>query len=241
MKRLAHYSQYFLRDPALISELIGHSNIKKTDLVYDLGAGSGAISAALAKRAGAVVAVEVEPRMAEKLRENMWKHENVQVIEADILEVPLPNKPYKVFANIPFHISADIVRRLVFGGTPLQSAFIIVQKQFANKLLIERSPFTGQLGAAIAPWVSVRIRRPLKKTDYWPHPNVDTVFIEITPRPTPLIPLKLADAYVKMVTDSYHDPKVFKKLPLAKMGIGPDVRPSQVMLAQWVMLFDAVR
>ena len=48
MKRLADYSQYFLRRPQLIKELVGHSSIKKTDVVYDIGAGSGVISAVLA-------------------------------------------------------------------------------------------------------------------------------------------------------------------------------------------------
>lgn len=51
MKRLAEYSQYFLQSPELVKELIGHSNIRKNDTVYDIGAGSGTISSVLAQRA----------------------------------------------------------------------------------------------------------------------------------------------------------------------------------------------
>ena len=64
MKRLAHYSQYFLRSPRLIKELVGHTSIKRTDTVYDIGAGSGVISSVLAGRSGSVVAIVFEPRMA---------------------------------------------------------------------------------------------------------------------------------------------------------------------------------
>lgn len=241
MKRLASYSQYFLRDPAFIKELVGHSNIRPRDTVYDIGAGSGAISAVLARRAARVVAVEVEPRMAGKLRQNMRRYDNVTVVEDDFLSMHLPTEPYKVFANIPFHISADIVRRLVFEDSPIRAAYLIVQKQFAQKLLIERTNFTSALGASIAPWVQVRIRRPLRRTDYFPRPNVDTVLVEIKPRETPLLPVEQREAFVKMVTESYHDPKVFQKLPLEKAGIKKGARPSTVSLGQWVLLGQAVR
>jgi 23S rRNA (adenine-N6)-dimethyltransferase len=238
MKRLADYSQHFLRSPALIKELVGHSAIKRTDTVYDIGAGSGAITAVLAAKAARVVAIEYEPRMAEKLRDNMARYDNVTVVEGDFLKLPLSKESHFVFSNIPFHISADIIRRLVFEDTGLRGAYLIVQKQFAQKLLIERSPFTGQLGAAIAPWVSVRIRRPLKRTDYWPHPNVDTVLIELVPRSTPLVSVAMREAYVSMITESYHDPTKFKRLALKEAGIAAGVRPSQLSIAQWLLLFS---
>lgn len=241
MKRLAHYSQYFLRDPDFIRELVGHSSIRKSDTVYDIGAGSGAISAVLAQRARDVISIELEPRMAQKLRENMKRYYNVTVIEQDILSVVFPDRPFKVFANIPFHLSSDIVRKLVFDAHSPQSAYLIVQRQFAKKLLIEKTPFTGQLGAVIAPWVSVRIRRPLRRTDFWPHPNVDTVLIELKQRADPLVKETDEKKYVDMVTNAYHDPVFFKRLPLERAHIDPTLRPSQLSLAQWLLLFDEWR
>lgn len=240
MKRLASYSQYFLRSPALIKELIGHSSIKKTDTVYDIGAGSGAITSVLAQRAARVVAIEHESRMIQKLRQNMRRYENVTVIEADFLTMQLPGEPYKVFANIPFHISAAIVRKLVFTSSPPVATYIIVQKQFAHKLLIDSSPFTGLLGAHIAPWVTVKIRRPLRRTDYWPHPNVDTVLIEIKPRPHPLLPSRQQEVYGAWLQRCYDQAKYFQSLPLATITNDGSIRPSQVSLAQWLLLFEKV-
>jgi 16S rRNA A1518/A1519 N6-dimethyltransferase RsmA/KsgA/DIM1 with predicted DNA glycosylase/AP lyase activity len=119
MKRLAHYSQYFLRSPALIKELIGHSSIKHGDTVYDIGAGSGTISSVLAERCKTVVAIELEPRMAVKLRENMSRYPNVTVFEGDFLTMPLPKTPYKIFANIPFHLSSPILHKITETANPL--------------------------------------------------------------------------------------------------------------------------
>lgn len=237
MKRLADYSQYFLRSPALIKELLGHTNIKTTDTVYDIGAGSGSITSVLAMRVKKVVAIEVEPRMAEKLRQNMARFENVHVNQADFLSLPLPTQPYKIFANIPFHISSEILHKLTDEPHPLQAAYLIVQKQFARKLLIDSDYFTGQLGAMIAPQFTVKVRRPLRRTDYFPHPNVDTVLIEIKPRPEPLLPWDDMLAYREMIEACFSDPKQFAKTPRKEAGIPEDIKPSQVRARQWAALY----
>ena len=125
MKRLANYSQYFLRSPKLIKELVGHSSVNRHDTVYDIGAGSGAISSVLAERAKSVVAVELEPRMASKLRSNMEQYSNVTVYQGDFLSMPLPKTAYKVFANISFHLSSPIVRRLTQAENPPEAIYLI--------------------------------------------------------------------------------------------------------------------
>lgn len=241
MKRLAHYSQYFLRSPQLIKELIGHSNIKPTDIVYDIGAGSGVISSVLATRAKNVIAVEFEPRMAEKLRENMARYSNVKVFEGDFLTMPLPSGPYKIFANIPFHLSSPIIHRITEVKNPPTATYLIVQKQFANKLLPHSDKFTGQLGMVIGPEFEVRIRKPLQRTDYFPHPNVDTVLIEMLHRPEPLIEASKIKEYKQFVVDCYSTPKIFAKTPRREVGLPADIKPSQMKLIHWIKLFNAAQ
>lgn len=237
MKRLAHYSQYFLRSPRLIKELVGHTSIKRSDLVYDIGAGSGAIAAVLATRCKQVVAIEAEPRMAAKLKANMQKYPNVTVYEGDFLAMTLPPKPYKVFANIPFHLSSAIVQKLAQAGHPPEAMYLVVQKQFAKKLLIDSSHFTGQLGASIAPWFTARIRKTLQRTDFWPHPNVDTVLLELQCRPDPLLPPEIMSSYKDFIANCFSTPKFFAKTPLKEVGVSPNLKPSQLQLREWVGLF----
>ncbi|MDB5162313.1 MAG: hypothetical protein JWM52_821 [Candidatus Saccharibacteria bacterium] len=240
MKRLAHYSQYFLRSPDFIKELIGHTSIKPNDVVYDIGAGSGAISAVLAGKVKRVEAIEFEPRMAGKLRENMERYPNVFVTETDFLELKLPSTPYKIFANIPFHLSSPIVHKITEDPHPPVAAYLIVQKQFANKLLPNSDRFTGQLGMMIGPTFGVRIRRPLKRSDYFPHPNVDTALIEIKKRDEPFIPLDKMPAYRKFIEGCFSDPKIFAKAPREEIGLPEGIKPSEMRLHQWVELFHHV-
>ena len=175
-------AQHFLRGSDFIAELIGHSNIRKNDTVLDIGAGSGAITDVLARRAKYVLAYEPEKNAAAKLRANVQHHANVKIIEKDFLGSELPNDPYKVFSNIPFHLSSKIVRKLTTSDRPPKAIYLIVQKQFAQKMLTGGGHFHGALGMAIAPWWVARIRRPLRKSDFTPPPAVDTVLLELKPK-----------------------------------------------------------
>ena len=241
MKRLDNYSQHNLRGQDFIKELIGHTNIKPSDTVYDIGAGTGAISAALAGKVLHVYAIEFEPLAAEKLRENMRGYENVTVKEGDFLEMTLPNGAYKIFANIPFHLSSPIIHKITEAVNPPSAAYLIVQKQFANKLLPNYDGFTGQLGMMIGPTFGVRIRRPLKRSDYTPPPAVDTVLIEIKRREEPFIPLSEMEKYRTFIEGCFSDPKIFTKTPRAKVGLREGIKPSEMKLHQWVELFNAYK
>ena len=240
MKRLAHYSQNFLRRPNLVRELLRLTNIKPTDTVYDLGAGSGVISSVLAENVGMVVALEYEPRTVELLRINMEKYSNVDVHRADILKFELPTFPYKVFANIPFHLSSPIIQRFINSPSSPESAYLIVQKQFGKKLVAtDTTHFTGQLGMIIGAEFEVKVLKPLKRTDFWPHPAVDTVFIGLVKRNAPLVPKAKLAAYQKFTEECFSDPKKLAKLPLEAINAVPGISPSRLHLDQWVKLFNS--
>lgn len=241
MKRqVATHSQHFLRNPRLIAELIGHSNIRRGDLVIDIGAGSGAITAVLARRCRQVLAYENEPGILNKLQQNMRRHKNVKVIAQDFLQAKLPDEPYKVFANIPFHLSADIVRKLTNNNemhTP-RSIYLIVQKQFAQKIVPSDWHFTSQLGTQLAPWWQTRIRRPLRRTDFTPPPAVDTVLLELKSQSEPLLSTLERDKYQSFVAKCYASQKVFAAVPRVKAGVNPEHKPSELTPEEWVRLYS---
>ena len=196
-------SQHFLRSPRLALMLIGHSNIKKRDLVLDIGAGSGVISYALSKRCREVWAIEPDHETANKLRQNLRSrgvlaegnptHQarlndavknrknitpNVYVIEKDFLAMDLPQSSYKVFANPPFHLSSKIIHKLLESDNQPESFYLVLQKQFALKLLNTDRHYTSQLGKALISEFQTKIRYPLRPTDFTPPPAVPTVLFE---------------------------------------------------------------
>lgn len=241
MKRSHLHGQHFLRSPKLVAELIGHSNIRKNDTVVDLGAGSGIISSVLARRAKQVIAVEIEPQAVSKLRDNMREHENVSIVVGDALQINLPTDGYKVFSNIPFHISAQIIRRLTTSDNPPKSIYLIVQKQFALKLVPSDRHFTSQLGSEIAPWWQARIRRPLRKTDFTPPPAVESVLLELKPRQDYLLEKADQKAYGAFVEQCYSRQDIFASRPRAKAGIDSEKKPSELTPEQWAKLYTLTK
>lgn len=173
-------SQHFLKNPRLALILIGHSNLKKRDTVVEIGAGSGVITSALSKRVSKVIAIEPDQETAAKLRINLEKRGilNVEVVEKDFLEYELPEGPYKVFSNPPFHLSSAIVYKLIEAENPPEAFYLILQKQFALKLLNTDRHYTSQLGLALTREYQTKIRLPLKPTDFTPPPAVPTVLFE---------------------------------------------------------------
>ena len=240
MKRLADYSQNFLRSPKLVESLVAQANLKKDDIVYDIGAGSGIISSALARKVKQVIAVEFEPGAAKILIHNMQEYPNVSVKIGDIMKMNLPTTPYKIFANIPFHLSSPIVQRFINSPMSPEAAYLIVQKQFGRKLIAtDTSHFTGQLGMLLGVEYKVKIIKSLRKTDFWPHPAVDTVLVEMIKRKDPLIPKNRLSAYTQFTIQCFSDPKKLAKMPLAIIGQTVGASPSRLSLDQWVILFNS--
>ena len=240
MKRRADYSQNFLRSPKLVESLIGRSNLTANDTVYDLGAGSGIISSALARKVKKVIAVEYEPGAAKTLIHNMKEYPNVSVKIGDVMKLNLPTTPYKIFANIPFHLSSPITQRFINSPMAPDAAYLIVQKQFGRKLIAtDTTHFTGQLGMLLGAEYKVKIIKSLRKTDFWPHPAVDTVFIEMIKRSQPLVQKNRLSAYSQFTIQCFSDPKKLAKMPLEVIGQVPGASPSRLSLDQWVILFNS--
>ena len=240
MARDHTYAQHFLRSPRMVAELIGHSNLRKNDIVYDLGAGSGVIASKLARRVKYVFAVEIEAAALKKLQYNLQSFENVEILTQNMLTLA-PRQPYKIFANIPFSLSADTVRHFAFDVAAPQSMYLIVQKQFAQKLVPGSDRFTSQLGAEIGPWFAVRIRRPLRRSDFTPPPNVDTVLLEIKRQQHPLLPSSEVDDWRVFIAQSFRSQPYFAALPRERASISSELRPSQLTPEQWLALYATVK
>jgi len=222
-----------------VAELVGHSNIRKNDVVYDLGAGSGVIASVLANRCKKVIAVEVEPTALRNLRKNLGNVLNVNIVVQDILTLEIPEDRYKIFSNIPFSEGAAIVRKFTEADNPPIAMYLIAQKQFARKLVPSDQHFTAQLGAQLAPRFTARIRKPLRKTDFTPPPGVDTVLLELKLREELLLPAERLPQYREFVARCFAEQKFFASTNRTKAGISPEKIPSQLTVDEWLRLFTA--
>jgi len=129
MRRRAELGQHFLAGGWLAAELVEQAGVGAEDLVVEIGAGTGVLTEALARRAGRVVAVECDPRLAERTRARLGGYRNLNVVTADALTIPLPRRPFRVVANLPFGATAAMLRRLLGDPrTRLERADLVVQE-----------------------------------------------------------------------------------------------------------------
>lgn len=234
MSRIHTKSQNFLRSPKIVKILLGHSKLSKTDIILDIGAGSGVITSVLAEKFPNIVAYENEPEAYKKLQKNL-KDTSVKIKKQSFLDAKLPDEPYSIFSNIPFSISSKILEKLTDAKNSPNKIYILCQKQFAKKLLCENDNFTSMLGSQLTPWWHVKIRLPMKKTDYTPPPAVDTVFLELKKRTEILLPENKKQKYYDFVQKCYLDYSFFLKVTKDK---NLPEKPSKLNRKQWLFLFE---
>ena len=106
------YSQNFITGKKLINRIVQLSNIDKNDTVIEIGTGKGHLTEALCQKGGCVYSVEIDRNLYESTKEKLSHISNLRLIHGDFLNYSLPKKgDYKVFANIPYFITTQIVEK----------------------------------------------------------------------------------------------------------------------------------
>lgn len=178
-------SQNFLKHPTLATALLDACDLRAGDVVYEIGPGKGILTQQLALRCQWVVAVEKDPRLADRLRGRFAAVPLVTIHQGDFLEYPLPHGPYKVVANIPFNITAAIVNKLTAAECPPVDAYLTMQREAAGVLLGE--PHESLRSVLLKPWYDMEIVHRFRRTDFIPAPRVDVVMLRLRKRGPPLI------------------------------------------------------
>ncbi len=197
VRKRIQLAQNFLRDRNLVASIVAASTITKEDVVYEIGPGEGIITGELAERAGKVVAVEKDATLAARLRSKFHGKGNVEIHDGDFLRYRIRENKYKVFSNIPFNITAEVVKRIVFGDPPPSEAYLVLQKEAAGKF--SGSPTETEVSVLAKPWFEFRVLREFRRTDFEPVPSVDVVLILIARREQPLVSPANAQSYRKFV------------------------------------------
>lgn len=226
-RRQVCLAQNFLRSPQLARRLVSLSKIGSRDIVYEIGAGNGIITAVLASMARQVIAIEKDPRLVHRLRERFRSLCNVEIVEEDFLEYtfrvrpsdsafPLrlerwtPDSEFKIFGNIPFNITAKILRKILYERSNIGEACLILQKEAAKKF--SGSPKESLSSILAKPFFEFEILYQLRRTDFRPMPAVDSVLISIKRRTRPLIEIHDVASYRDFVQHGFRSWKPNLKL-----------------------------
>lgn len=235
------FSQNFIVKNNVVSKLISQCGFKSSDLVLDIGAGKGAISRELVKYANRVIAVEIDRELTDILKKQDIL--NLKVLNLDFLQYEFPPEYFKVFSNIPFNKTADILKKLL-STKYFTQGYLMLQKEAAGKFAGEQVLQKNTLLSIIYGIDYVfSIEYRFKPMDFRPIPNVNIVLLKIERREKSLVNDRqmFRDFVAYMFGNKGGIDKIFSKIQLKRLekeGTLPkNFIPSDMKLSQFISLF----
>jgi 16S rRNA (adenine1518-N6/adenine1519-N6)-dimethyltransferase len=214
--------QNFLFETNVLARIVDAADLQPGDEVLEIGPGLGSLTSLLAKKAGYVVAVELDGRLLPALRGEMAGLDNVEIVEGDILEqdpAAFFTGPYKVVANVPYYITGAILRHLL-GGTHKPSSMVLtVQKEVADRLTAE-PPDMSLLAISVLYYGDVERVATIKAGAFWPRPDVDSAVIRIDIRPNAALEGDQEEAFFKIVRTGFSQKRKQLQKNLRQLGVG---------------------
>ncbi|ANE41247.1 MAG: ribosomal RNA small subunit methyltransferase A [Fervidobacterium sp.] len=247
--------QNFLSNEVFAKKIVELSGVNKQDTVLEIGAGAGTLTVALAETGATIYAIEIDERLKPILEERLLTFPNVHLIFSDFLALDLSFLPsgYKCVSNIPYYITAPILKRLIF--TPFSALFIMMQKEVGERLLEEPgSSNRGFLTVVLQTVANIEKILMVPKSAFVPNPEVDSVVLKITRKePFPFVDSSQLESFWRFVSDSFSqkrktiynnlkaitkDTKVLE-LVIKEANIPSNARPEQLSEEQFLMLWKA--
>lgn len=186
--------QNFLIDLNLMRLLVDSANIHSNDVVLEVGCGTGSLTEAIAEKAGRVVAVEFDQKLAEIVKSRLSSVENVEVVGTDVLESKntistvvieaIESARVKaggrllVVANLPYSVGSAVMVNLTTGHVVADSMYVTVQKEVAERMTASPgNKHYGTLSIFLGATGEVKIMKILKPSVFWPAPQVDSAMV----------------------------------------------------------------
>lgn len=249
-ERAIEHSQNFIRHPQLVRQLLGLSNISSADLVVEIGPGTGMITRELVKTAGRVIAIERDRRFSERLLEINGSG-NFQLLIEDFMNWQLPREDYKVFSNIPFNYTSDIVSKLTISDRKPTDIYLIMQESAAHRFIGIPYEKNSQISIMLSIEFSIEIIRRIDRNFFEPHPNVNIVFAHFMRRTIPLMSITSLQDFRDFVVYGYNQwsptiidafRKIFthrQRAIIVKSMNLTGLKPSDLNTEQWIKLYHS--
>jgi 23S rRNA (adenine-N6)-dimethyltransferase len=242
--------QNFLKDERLARKMVKEAGVTGKDLVMEFGAGAGMLTRPLSERARKVVAVEYDPLWAARLKRSFAARNNVEVVAADALSVRLPEEPFRVLANVPFHLTTAILHRLLDDPTqPPDLVHLLVQKELAEKH-VRASPTTLKT-LTWSPWYRFEAAFELPAGAFDPSPGVGARLLVAARRKQPLVTPERRELFRTFVRGAFDGrgntvgkvlSPVFTRKQIRRLahdnGFFADSFPSRLTVHQWASVFE---
>ncbi|KKR07677.1 MAG: Ribosomal RNA small subunit methyltransferase A [Parcubacteria group bacterium GW2011_GWC2_39_14] len=178
-----YLGQNFLVDKNILQKIIQVADIKKSDMILEVGPGRGVLTAELCGRAQCVLAVEKDKDLIQSLEDQ--KLPKLQILAADIMKVDdrtiraaFKGKSYRVIANLPYNITSQFLKVFLEREYAPSEMLLMLQKEVAERIC-RKNGENSVLSLAVQFFAEPKIRFLVKKNSFFPRPKVESAIIEI--------------------------------------------------------------
>lgn len=249
--------QHFLADAGVANRIVAAAELADSDLALEIGPGAGVLTRRLLRRAGRVIAVELDDRLAGSLAGRLGNPPNLQVVRGDARRVDIAGLagravPYKVVANLPYYAAAPIIRRFLEADSPPAALVVMVQREVAAAMTAKPGAMS-LLSVATQFYAAPSVVAQVPPRAFRPPPKVSSTVVKLARRPAPVAAVPDVAAFFALVRAGFSAPR--KQLHnslllgtgagaaavagiLAAAGIDGRRRPATLAIAEWAALHD---
>jgi 16S rRNA (adenine1518-N6/adenine1519-N6)-dimethyltransferase len=277
--------QNFLIDPEALATIVAAAELTSADTVIEVGPGLGVLTWELVRRAGHVYAVELDKRLAARLREE-FADAPLTIVQADVLKVTpgdiqsavgssqpsalslqpsalslqpsaLSPQPYKLVANLPYAITAPVLRHFLEAAAPPALSVVLVQWEVAERITAQAGDLSV-LAHSVQIYTEPEIVARVPARSFFPAPAVDSAILRMRRRPALAVPVDSVDNLFRVIKAGFlHTRKQLgNALPkglaamgvttsreqalaaLAAAGVDPTRRAETLTLREWAALYE---
>ncbi len=261
------FGQHFLVDRNLMQKLIDAAELGPSDAAIEVGVGTASLTTQLAKRAGRVIAVEIDERIAAVAGRRLEGRANVQLIVGDVLQSKSRLSPtfvaalhdalanqlhLKLVANLPYDIATPLIMNLLTADIPIKRMCFTVQKEVGDRFMAA----CGDDSYGVVSILTALRTKPdriaaVPKEAFWPRPKVESVMLRLDPHRAHLKSAADAadfNAFLKTFFQqrrktigriAANTPEILAALAAAQLG--RTLRPEALTPADWLRLWTESR
>ena len=244
------WGQNFLVDSNLLKKIAHTINPKSDNCILEIGPGEGALSEKILPIVNEMVGVEIDPLLIEKLKIHD-KLKDLIIIKGDVLlyeidKLPISN-PVRVIGNIPYNITTPIIFWLIEQLDYWDDAFLMVQKEVANRLVAQTSTKSyGKLTVVVGAYLDIKSKFTIPPDVFIPKPKVDSAFIHLKKKSKPLIEDKNYIKFNKIVSTAFNQRRKMLKNSMKSLDFSDQIieridfsrRPETLSIKEFVSLIE---